>query len=765
VPIGRPQRNPRRHGAKLRRDVETAIEAQRPTVSDVTEGVDPRLVFKVRASSRLADSAFTTRHLDVLGETEDWTYFAIARDPRATALIEALEIYSDAPDEEGARARLESVFGVIDAIEPYGPEDRMGPGLSNARETMEDRLIVDAELWPSPDQTEATVRVEEVTAVADLTSGRQLDVDYRPQSTAVRVDATREGVDALLSLPVVERLVLPLAPLLDPSDWVSIDAVPFEVADGAPIGILDDGVVTGHPLLDRVVASQDAFPGEIGGSPLTRHGSMVAGLASFGGFESGLAGQSPLVGRRPIHVARVLEPTPDGSATRFAEGLLPHHIVEEAIRTLSNNYGVRIFNLSFAYPFAFAGPNVSVMTELVDRLARELDLVIVICTGNVVFLVDGGTQDGQSLPDDYPTLVLEAYSRVAEPGVASLGVSVGSIAHSAGPASASGISRAGEAAVAGVDEVSPFSRSGPGVRRNAVKPDFVDYGGNFVMAGGQIEPQNPGVDVVSTWTDGSGRLFSAGSGTSFSTPRVAHVASRILATYPQASANLVRALLGLSASIPQALGSQFDDDGAVLRVGGYGLPQADRAVESGGNRVVLVYEGGMPVDSVMIHPLPIPSEFVKGTSERSVRIALAFDPPVRRQRREYLGARMRLDLLRGVDVDTIRETYSAQDPDDPLPLLTDRRRVTTAPGPSAVDASTLHVRTWKAMRLNPDDGDEYFVVVTHRREPWASSLAEDYESQRYALAVEYWDLGRPELNLYERVEQVVRTRVRVRAGG
>ena len=58
-----------------------------------------------------------------------------------------------------------------------------------------------------------------------------------------------------------------------------------------------------------------------------------------------------------------------------------------------------------------------------------------------------------------------------------------------------------------------LSRTGPGAYRG-VKPDVVDYGGNWVVNdSGNLEYSNPGVATVSLG-DGGGRLFGLAAGTS-----------------------------------------------------------------------------------------------------------------------------------------------------------------------------------------------------------------------------------------------------------
>ena len=422
-------------------------------------------------------------------------------------------------------------------------------------------------------------------------------------------------------------------------------------------------------------------------------------------------------------------------------------------------HGVRVFNLSVAYPDPYVGPHVGLMTELLDTLARELGIVVVVATGNSRTTPAGAIADSLHAFNDYPRYLFEPSCRIAEPAVGGLVVTVGSIARSNAPQTPEGIARPGDRAVAGVDEISPFSRSGPGVS-NGVKPDFVAYGGNWVLTNtGRIDQNNLGVGVCPTTLDREGRLLQMASGTSFATPRVTRVAADVWAVYPEASANLIRCLLGLAARMPDPVSGQFSGWRTATAFSGLRAAQKRlrRRVWRESSRDVLRW--GDQADSVAIHPLPIPEGFSQGRAPRRVAAALSFDPPVRRQRREYLAGTMTFDLLRAVDVDQVRDIYRRQD-EEREAMLHDRRRVSLDPGSTRVGYSTLQVREWRPREMNVDDGDTYYLVVTHRKAPWGSD-----DEQTYAVAVELVDEERVNIDLYNLVQQRVRlpARVRVRA--
>src|ERR1700680_4199241 len=71
-----PSCNPRRHAERLTREVADTV-ALAPRIR-VVEGVDPGLVFKIRATQRITDEALGSRGLTFLGETADYTYFVFS---------------------------------------------------------------------------------------------------------------------------------------------------------------------------------------------------------------------------------------------------------------------------------------------------------------------------------------------------------------------------------------------------------------------------------------------------------------------------------------------------------------------------------------------------------------------------------------------------------------------------------------------------------------------------------------------------------------
>ena len=293
------------------------------------------------------------------------------------------------------------------------------------------------------------------------------------------------------------------------------------------------------------------------------HGTFVSGIALYDDVAACLRNRR-FVPELRLFSGRILDHQNQGDPT------LIENQVERAVRYFVENYGCRVFNLSYGdHNKPYLGRHVSGLAVTLDALSRELDVLFVVPTGNYE-----GDDDG--LVDwhaEYPGYLLGDTATLLDPAPALNALTVGSLARHErnerwpdDPA---------YRPVARTDQPSPFTRRGPSVNR-AIKPDLVDYGGNMmvnVRGGGRAAAGRQGVGELSTSHDfAAGRPFSEDSGTSFAAPRVANAAANLLSELPDASVDLCRALLVAHARTPGPCVNLFSGDTEIVReVTGYGL--------------------------------------------------------------------------------------------------------------------------------------------------------------------------------------------------
>lgn len=790
-----PERNRPEHGEKLSAQLEAIREQPK---HELTEGVDPTRVLKIRAASALLEADLIRRELAPLGEAPGWRYFVLPKDDgeefsrsldayvavatsTASTNVDATsshrpdsaEVQSAATSPTQPAVPLSGLIDRIEDIEPYGREDRITDELNELLESGDVPTAVDVLIWPSQNITEARSRLKTVQEVVQQYGGNVLGHDSAPTTTAARITCGITTLNALLELSPVASVRLPLAPMIEPSTWLSAQLKDFDLPAplDAVVGIIDDGVATGHPLLSGLVIGQRDFPEVHRWADAGPHGTLVAGLAAYGGFESALLNGRLVDGTTlppPVRlvVARVLEPDPSSGpfTTRFATDASEHSTIAQAINWMHSEHGVRVFNLSITDSKAYSGPHASLLTVTLDSLARDLDIVIIVAAGNSPIGRSGEATDGSHLAHSYPHYLRSEVNRLAEPATAANVLTVGSLAFSDAPATPSGASHVDERAIAGPGRPSPFTRLGPGIV-GKIKPEVMDHGGDVAFSSALgARPADLGLSVVSLNSDPGTHMFRAASGTSFAAARVSNLAARTVARYPDASANLIRCLVGLSSAHPQEAESLMPSEEERYTAIGYGRPDLERATESDSQRVVMTYEGELACDSALVHEFPVPREFAIGAGQRFITVALAYDPPVRWQRRDYIAGLMDIALYRNVDPEQLADRLASRDAGD-LPENRNLIRGNLRPTRTLAVGSTLIVRRWivdSARALNPDDGDMYFAAVTHRARSWASGLAEAPTTQRYALAVELWDRERL-TNLYQTVQQQLQVRIRQQA--
>ena len=140
------------------------------------------------------------------------------------------------------------------------------------------------------------------------------------------------------------------------------------------------------------------------------------------------------------------------------------------------------------------------------------------------------------------------------------------------------------------------------------------------------------------------------------------MAAKLFESFPDASANLIRALLVSSAVVPIPAVTRLSVLGpdAVSKVCGFGRPNLDLARFSEEDRAVLFSASEIMHDNFHVYEVPIPDEFLNSRVARTVEVMLAYDPPVRHSRFDYLGVKMSFRLTRGKSLEEVVAAFRSQ---------------------------------------------------------------------------------------------------------
>ncbi len=710
--------------------------------------------------------------LTLLSVDKDRTLVLFSSDQELGAFTERLDKYRNGPSVGQKSAPYSHIFAAIDEIDEVRPQDRIGrlfkaEGVTELKDIQaSEDYTIDVELWDLGNRQLCRHKLDEIRAYVKSRGGRVTD-DYIGESLILlRARCRGVVVHELLQIDSIASVDLPPQPTLTVAKFLDLGLADLREVSAPPegvpsIAVLDSGITSAHPMLAPAVGEATTVPRPLG-DPADGHGhgTMVSGLALYGDVEACIQKRS-FVPQLTLYSARVLN-----DQCKFSEENLITSQMAESIRYFHSTYGCRVFNVSLGDERApYRGGKVSPWASILDTLARELDAVIVVSAGNYSY-DPGEDNSADAHVQEYPHYLLNDSARIIEPATGCIVLTVGALSHTGdvppGPLGNSVAFRP----IALNGQPSPFTRSGPGLG-GAIKPELCDFGGNYVYDGmmRRIRSDVRELSVISLNRDHLSSLFTTDVGTSFAAPRVAHAAARLFETFPEASANLIRALLAASASVPQPsldLLGQLGrgSDNAVLRVCGYGQPDLEMAQASDENRVVLYAELALGFDNFHVYEVPIPEEFINSSNiTRSIRVTLAFDPPVRHSRFDYLGVKMSFRLFRGKTLEQIVDfSRPRQSDEDKSGLAGTKFECQMEPGSQARKDSTLQKATFTMKRApRTDYGDTYYLVVRCEKR-WAR---DEHTPQRYAVVVVIAHSAK--VNLYNIIRDRVRTAVRVRA--
>ena len=518
--------------------------------------------------------------------------------------------------------------------------------------------------------------------------------------------------------------------------------------DAQGILVIDSGVKH-HPLLADAIGGEIAVTTSNGKIAEDKtdddagHGTKVASIALYGDIQHCIDNKKfePKIW---IYSAKVMFRDDNGDAVFDPNELLEHQLKKAVLSIINKHPKCKIINLSLGNSAhkMFTGQRQFSIASQIDELAAKHGLIFVVSAGN--------NDEDVSPTENYPDYLLEDSRRVKiiDPASSAHAITVGAL-----------FKHARNGAV--VEFPSQFTRVGPGLR-NMIKPELVEYGGGH---GDEIVTINP------RWIP-DGRLFTLDKGTSFSAPKVAHYLAILKNNYPTMSNNMIKALLLSSARIPDErpgklaeleLYGSVKDAAKLLNVYGYGKPRLEHALFSDDSRVLLLYDGEIDLNGVHFFTISLPDSFIREKGDRSITVTLVFDPPVNRNRLDYLGVTMEAHLFKNKDISEIQMAYSSKstfdndNTEDVVPANIRKFEVKLSPGVN-LRKRCIHQKATIQFRKKPDvDSSRPLVLAVVCQNRW---IEEKVYHQPYAVIVSIEHSA--EIDLYNQIRVRNRERTRLR---
>jgi len=748
-PRFRPE-DPQAFGGQMARSLSVAIG--RAEDEDI-EGFDDRLLLKVllREPGAVPDLG-AIPGIEIVSQEDKSIVLAFA-ERMGLAAVEARLV---GLARDGTTTRAELLYA-LQGFDHWSPEDRTGPALRQQGFPAEQSFVLDVELWPQERPSNRQAMLSGFLNTLQQRQIERLDDLIQPSLIMVRLRCNRQQAEQLLlrhrdvrTVDLPPRMGLSVHMLT--TDINALPEPPSPPSNAPAVAVLDSGVSSGHPLLAPAMGDAQGFlsPDRYAhDEPPDWHGTFVAGIALYGNVLASLE-QGRFIPSLRLFSGKVFADDGDDQA-EFVE-----KAVEEAVRELNAQYGCRVFNLSYGdLNKAYDDRHLRGLAYTLDRLTRELNVLFVVPTGNLTLA---------NLPEDprshYPDWMLEQDARLVDPATALNVLTVGGLAHGIASHDAQRYPDSIEdIPIAAEGQPFPLTRCGPSINK-AIKPDLVETAGNLAVMRSGGRTRHAGLGVLSL--NGG---FAAGSplkedvGTSYAAPRIAHHAARLLAEMPDASANLLRAVLGVHAHWPQAsvdlLNPADNKEGRelCLRLVGYGRLDDSALFRSLDQTVTLYAEDRIDNNKCCFYELPVPDGFwSRGRHVREIGVALAYSPEVRTTRLDYRMSKLWFTLVTASSLDEVERAFQ-RNREEGMGERGNNRWISN----KARKPGTLQVSRW-VFKQPLANSERVFVVVTRQDTNW-SNMTEVPEP--YALTVVLRDQQND--GLYAQVRTRLEARVRARA--
>lgn len=513
-----------------------------------------------------------------------------------------------------------SYMSVIEDLRPVPDSEKIDREWLDGPDEVADCLLLFYSTLTERERAEVLFAVRSYMARrgAELGDQRRLSNGVTLVEARLRPSEAREVGGAFSTL----RQITPDRVFVLPDSW-RISPLPPDISVESPsihtaVAVIDTGVSGTCPPMAGTVADTIPFLPSSALSAELEHGTFVGSRVVYGDrLEEGLR-RGHLQPICPLVDVPVIGKDGRGRTVNIHEGHLVAAI--DSVLPQLPPYA-RVVNISLGTGSPTSDGTVSLIGQLLDKHARERDLVVITTAGNI--------RDPQ-LVAAFPEALTSPACRIDSPGDSLLAVTVGSIAK-----------YVDDGAMSRPGELSAFSRRGPGPF-GGIKPDLVAHGGNCFADG------TTNARIATHGLLPSGQSWACDYGTSFAAPLVSGIAAQLSEHYGDPKANLIRALL-LHFTNP-VISPTINV--AATHLVGLGEPDMDAAKWSQDHAAAFVHVGELQPSHFTFLPFWVPACLAAGGGGKlRIKVTVVIDPPVSPDNPlEYAKSRITLALRKPAEV-------------------------------------------------------------------------------------------------------------------
>ena len=401
--------------------------------------------------------------------------------------------------------------------------------------------------------------------------------------------------------------------------------------DNVSICLLDTGLTSSHPLLNKAIQNDgvQAVKPVWGTGDHQGHGTEMAGIALYRDLRQALEDTGDIFIPQKLESVKILPPK---SANPYE---LYGAITEQAIALaeIANPNMKRILCMAVtSQEYNTLDGSPTSWSASIDNITSAADEE----SEKRLFFISAGNVCPDELNVGYPNS--NTLHSIESPGQAWNAITVGAYSENI---VISNSSYKDHSAVADAGELSPYSStSETWSSKWPIKPEILLDGGNMATNGSDFT-ECADLSLLTTNYRPLLKQFSTIWGTSSATAQAAWMGAQLLAEYPNAWPETIRALIIHSASWTEKMKKQFcvEDKKTkgrrrLLRTCGYGIPNLQKAIQCMNNSVNLIVQGELQpfekkrmeksmkkgMHEMHFHKLPWPKEQLRSLGEVPVTL-------------------------------------------------------------------------------------------------------------------------------------------------